>query len=292
VSHLVTTMISRREHPCDGFGPCLRVTNRVLKVWDAESGVLHRELEGFGVRVTALATFLSPDGQQVRLVAGAPNGRMWVYDPEAGSALHHLDGHTKKIVDVACIASSSAAPHHPRLVSASWDRTAKVWDGETGECLANLRGHQEVLMSVVVWKEHHGGHDRIATSGGNGRIKIWDGEALTLLHDLDCESHWRMLPFESAEGPARLLVAPDRGGLQVWDPEEGRVLHGGINRGCPLDDCHLFESAQGHQFLAITGSGDYHAQHPGDMQRVFLDVWDLGEALARTQPLRPANKHG
>jgi hypothetical protein len=41
-------------------------------VWDEESGELHRELKGFGSwAVTALATFLSPDGQQPRLVAGS-----------------------------------------------------------------------------------------------------------------------------------------------------------------------------------------------------------------------------
>jgi WD40 repeat protein len=101
--------------------------------------VLHRELEGFeGEPVMGLATFLSADGQQPRLVAKAGSGQLRVYDPEAGSVLHRLEGHTNRIADLACIASSSAAPHHPRLVSASDDGIAKVWDGETGEMLADL----------------------------------------------------------------------------------------------------------------------------------------------------------
>jgi WD40 repeat protein len=262
-----------------------------LKVWDAESGELHRELEGSpGFDVTALATFLSADGQQPRLAAGSkPLGQLRVYDPEAGSTLHGLEGHADIITGLACIASSSAAPHHPRLVSTSWDGTAKVWDGETGEWLADLRGHDSPFSSVAVWKEHTGGHDRIATASDVGQVKIW-GEALTLLHDLDCDSHWRMLPFESAEGPARLLVPGER--MQIHDPEEGRLLHDGINRGCPLDDLHLFESAQGRHLLAIVGSGIRHARHPGQAQRAFIDVWDLGEAPPRDGHVRPANKHG
>jgi WD40 repeat protein len=175
-----------------------------LKVWDEECGVLHRELEGGGQFVGALATFVSPDGQQPRLAAASAVGDLWVYDPEAGSVLPRLQGHTKRINDLACIASSSAAPHHPRLVSASQNGTARVWDGETGEMLTIL-SHEKPVKSVAVWKEHTGGHDRIATSGYDRRVRVWDGEAVTLLHDLD-STFRRLMTLQSAEGPHRLLV--------------------------------------------------------------------------------------
>jgi WD40 repeat protein len=268
-------------------------------VWDEESGQLHRELQGIqGFSVSALASFLSPDGQQIRVVAGSYGGHLRVYDPEAGSALHHLHGHTCDINDVACIVSSSAAPHHPRLVSATWDGRVKVWDGETGEWLADLPGHGAGVRSLSVWKEHtrEGEHDRIATACYDGHVRVWDGGALTLLHDLDCGGPCQhVLAFKSAEGPARLLVAlADGGGLQVWDPEEGRLLHDGINRGCPLDDLHLLESTQGRHLLAIVGRGKYHPRHPGDTDRCFLDVWDLGEAPAAAAEghMRPAHHLG
>jgi WD40 repeat protein len=256
-------------------------------VWDEESGELHRQLEGFpGGQVEALATFLSPDGQQPRLVAGSYGGTLLVYDPEAGSVLHYLEGHADAITDLACIASSSAAPHHPRVVSGSDDGFAKVWDGETGEWLAELRGEGSQMMAVAVWKEHTGGHDRIATSDRHGRVKVFDGEAFTLLHDLDCNSHHHLLAFKSAEGPTRLLVAlAYEQRLQVWDPEEGPLLHG-ISSSYPVDDFHLLESAQGRHLLAIL------SRHPRDTNTIFLDVWDLGEAPAPTGHLRRANKQG
>jgi hypothetical protein len=265
-------------------------------VWDEESGQLHRELEGFGgFCVSALASFLSPDGQQPRLVVGSGSGHVRVYDPEEGSMLHGLAGHDGLITSLACIASSSAAPQGPRVVSTSWDGTAKVWDGETGVRLANLRGHQEVFISVVVWKEHRGGHDRIATTGDDGRLKVWDGEAFTLLRDVrqrGGHATTQLLPFKSAEGAHRLLTSGQR--VEVWDPEEGRLLHDGINihRGCRADHCHLFESAQGCHLLAITSRSHHHPRHPGDTVRAFLDVWDLGEAPAREGHVRGAHKHG
>jgi WD40 repeat protein len=266
-------------------------------VWDEESGVLHRKLEGSSVEIHIAASFLSPDGQQARLVAGSNDGQLHVYDPEAGSLLHRLEGHTNMINDLACIASSSAAPHHPRMVSASYDGTVKVWDGETGEMLADWGGYYEACWLVAVWKEHTGGHDRIATATYGGEVKIWDGEAFTLLHDFDVGSAIeRIIPFESAEGPTRLLVVTDTRkagrGIQVWDPEEGRLLHDGINRGWPLNDCHPFKSARGRHLLAIRGRGYEHPCHPGDTMRAFLDLWDLGEAPAPANPVRGAHKHG
>jgi WD40 repeat protein len=272
-----------------------RDTEGLLKVWDEESGELHRELGGFEhCCVEALATFLSADGQQPRLVAGSLGGDLRVYDPEAGSVLHRLDGHMYRVSALACTASSSAAPHHPRLVSASLDGTVKVWDGETGEWLADLGDHGGAVRSMAVWKEHTGGHDRIATAG-DLVVKVWDGEALTLLHDLSSGglSIREVSAFESAEGPTRLLVATSIGeGLQVWDPEEGRLLHHGINRGWLSEDCHLFESAQGRQLLATVSRGNRTPWNPFGTVGTPLYVWDLGEAPAREHPLRPAHKQG
>jgi WD40 repeat protein len=264
-------------------------------VWDEESGALHRELEGFDIaaHTCVLATFTSADGQQPRLVAGSQRGQLLVHDPEAGSLLHRLEGHNDAIADVACIASSSAAPHHPRLVSASHDRTAKVWDGETGEMLADLPC-QGPANTVTVWKEPTGGRDRIATAGA-AELRVWDGEAFTLLHDLHCGAVVRRLvPFQAADGTSRLLAALyGEQGVQVYDPEEGRRLHDGINRRCPLDDVHLLASAQGRQRLAIVGVGSRHPRHPGDLRmRPFLDVWDLGEAPAAVKNVRPAHHLG
>jgi WD40 repeat protein len=270
-----------------------------LKVWDEESGELHRQLVGAGdVHVSALATFLSPDGQQPRLVAGSNDGQLHVYDPEAGSVLHRLEGNSSEITNLACIASSSAAPHHPRLVSASCDNTATVWDGETGEWLADLGGHRGKVTDVAAWTEHTEGHDRIATCDLGSKVVVWGGEAFTPLRAFGCSSPWRLLAFKSAGGAHRLLVALaslEAGGpnVQVFDPEEGRLLHDSIPRDYySPQDVHLFESSQGRHLLATKGKHIYHPRHPGITYRTFIDVWDPGEAPPRASLVRGAHKHG
>jgi WD40 repeat protein len=264
-------------------------------VWDEESDVLQRELQGFpGYTIDALATFLSADGQQPRLVAGSSRGDLRVYDLEAGSVLHRLEGQTAAIKDLACIASSSATPHHPRLVSTSLDGTARVWDGETGEMLGELPVPGGPVRSVAVWKEHTGGHDRIALTGNDRKIKVWDGEALTLLRELEgWHAVKKLSAFRSAEGPARLLVERrENHGLQVWDPEEGRLLHDGIDRGWLSEDCHLFESAQGRHLLATASMGTHSGRNTRGTVGTRLEVWDLGQAPAREGHMRPAHKQG
>jgi hypothetical protein len=158
--------------------------------------------------------------------------------------------------------------------------------------LTDLRGHDSPVISVAVWKEHTGGHDRIATAE-HQRLRVWDGEAFMLLHDLDCEPSGGLLAFRTAEGPTRLLVERDyEASLQVWDPEEGRLLHDPIYYDFHVGGWRLLESAEGRHLLAIVGTGDQHARHPGDTRRVFLDVWDLGEAPPRVEHVRPAHHLG
>jgi hypothetical protein len=175
-----------------------------------------------------------------------------------------------------------------------------VWDGETGQLLANLESHGRQMLCVAVWKEHVDGreHDRIATADNHSEVSVWDGETFALLQTLQCGRPrvfsliFRLLPFQSAEGPTHLLVPLGGGqGVQIWLPEEGRLLHDGINRGCPISDLHLFES-EGRYLLAVLGVGRSHARRPGDADRTFIDVWDLGEAYGRDMGVPSAKKLG
>src|SRR5262249_22217177 len=54
-----------------------------------------------------------------------------------------LYGHTNFVVSVAY------SPDGTRIVTGSWDQTAKVWDARTGTPQLELKGHTSVVRSVA-----------------------------------------------------------------------------------------------------------------------------------------------
>ena len=57
-------------------------------------------------------------------------------------------------------------------ISASWDKTIKIWDSDTGICLNTLEGHSKEVRSIALTLD-----GRIIVSGFSDRsIKIWDAE--------------------------------------------------------------------------------------------------------------------
>lgn len=128
---------------------------------------------------------------------------------ETNACLLTLEGH---------IAGVSAVALHPdrlRAVSASYDKTLKVWDLESGACLHTLKGHSDWVLAVAV---HPNG--RRAISGSRfGSFKIWDLEIGGCLQTFGGKnSHWVGAVHPDC---LRAVSACDDGALEVLDLDAG-----------------------------------------------------------------------
>ena len=74
-----------------------------------------------------------------------------------------LKGHNNWVTAVAF------SPDSKRLVSGSLDKTAKVWELETGRELLTLNGHHDEVTGV----EFSSDGQRIVTSGRDGEVRVW-----------------------------------------------------------------------------------------------------------------------
>ena len=70
-----------------------------------------------------------------------------------------------------------------RVVSASEDKTLKVWDLETGREERTLQGHQNSVCAVAITPDGR----RVASGSYDKTLKVWDLETGALICTFNCE---------------------------------------------------------------------------------------------------------
>jgi len=94
--------------------------------------------------------------QHIYIVAGGFDGqvRVWDYDNGRRSPRHAMAGHAGSVLSVAIIPppppTAEAVHRAPGVVSGGVDGVMRVWHLERGECLAQVRAHDNHITSVAV----------------------------------------------------------------------------------------------------------------------------------------------
>jgi WD40 repeat protein len=124
-----------------------------------------------------------------------------------------LKGHTGTIFSVAF------SPDGKKIVSASKDITARIWDAETGKVLKKLEGHTDVLRAAVFSPDGK----KIVTASGDNTARIWDAESGTELHKLEGHTDYVWSIAISPDG-RKIVTASDDNTARIWDAESGKAL--------------------------------------------------------------------
>ena len=80
----------------------------------------------------------------------------------------------------------AVTPDGRRAVSASDDKTLKVWDLESGRELRTLEGHSAWVNGVAVTPDGR----RAVSASGDKTLKVWDLESGRELRTLEGHSAW------------------------------------------------------------------------------------------------------
>jgi WD40 repeat protein/tRNA A-37 threonylcarbamoyl transferase component Bud32 len=197
------------------------------------------------------------------------------------SDLLTLKGHT------FYVSSASFSPDGSRVVTGSYDTTAKVWDAQTGAELLTLRGHTDYVWSASFSPDG----SRVLTSG-NGIAKVWDAkngaEVLTLKGHPGAVTSASFSPDGSriitgwdktakvwdAKTGAELLTLNGHTGRVTWasfSPDSSRVLTGSYDK-----MAKVWDAKTGAELLTLKGhTGELlSASFNTDGSRVVTGSWD------------------
>ena len=142
-----------------------------------ETLILQGTLEGHGDWVTSLST--TADNPDI-LLSGSRDKSLLIWkvtrdDASYGVPIRSLRGHNHFVSDCALSSDGKYA------ISASWDKSLRLWDLETGKTTKRFVGHTNDVLSVAFSPSN-----RQIVSGSRDRtVKLWNtlGECKSTLTD-------------------------------------------------------------------------------------------------------------
>lgn len=129
-----------------------------IVVWDFPGGTKKSEIQGHDCPIGSIA--LSPQG--TRLVSGGENGDIFVWNPTTMQRIRKLDGHKENVL---CLDVSEKK----MIASGSADKTARIWDMETGKNLFVLK-HSGFVKSLRFLKND----SQLVTGTNDNTLAFWD----------------------------------------------------------------------------------------------------------------------
>ena len=221
--------------------------DKTAMMLDARTGQVNKTFRGHTDVVKSVA--YSPDG--TRVVTGSDDNTARVWDVQTGQAVLILTGHKKGsagyLTGSKGVTSVTYSPDGQHIVTGSVDKTAMVWDAQTGHLIQILRGHPAAVESVAYSPDG----TRVVTGSSDGTTRVWDvqtGQAiLTLVEGSSAVDSIKFSPdgqriamggssgmacdtsVWDAQTGQKIMALPDGAGLGVFSPDGKRILTAASN---------------------------------------------------------------
>ncbi|MBL8659787.1 MAG: WD40 repeat domain-containing protein [Rhodospirillales bacterium] len=206
-----------------------------LRQWDLATGAVLRTWGPFEVETDTCAI----DGRHDRVVLGADDGKIRVFDSRSGARVADIPAHASGIKKVA------VSPVNGDILSAAYDQKVLIWSADRFDLKVSLERHPATWERSFNWSPDGTG---IMAGTFDGTVLLWDAETGRRCAEIGCRAAAAgnaCLNDVSANGAGDMVVVSDDGHVRMahldpdaaaWTqdvrPTEGRVLMNAVT----LDD--------------------------------------------------------
>ena len=178
-------------------------TDRSAKIWDANTGVELRSLEGHTDDVKGLVKW-SPDGSKILTASRDRTARIW--DSLTGQSLHNLGPFSDWILD------ADWSPDASLILTGDFANTARMFSVDSGQELYRITAHTSVVRSVA-WSPDG---QEFATASDDGQLMVWDTTSGINLFTFHADSVSVDIVNWSNQG-GKIISGGSTGTARVWN---------------------------------------------------------------------------
>lgn len=194
--------------------------NGTATIWNRQTGQVLCSLKHGGEYVNAVA--FSPDGRFLATGGNDSDGFIQIWDIEKAQRVRTIKGHADEVLSLAYSKDGK------RLLSSSYDRTARLWDTATGREIRKFVGHTWWVWSAAFSTDEQ----RVITAGHDGTSIVWD-----------VETDKRSPPFMGHRGPVFCAVFSPDGRRAVTAGYDRRILSWNPDDVKPFDIKHVIDGS-------------------------------------------------
>ncbi|MEM6612848.1 MAG: WD40 repeat domain-containing protein, partial [Cyanobacteria bacterium P01_C01_bin.72] len=189
-----------------------------IRLWHKQTGKIQSILSGHTNWIRCIAF-----DRRGNIVSGSGDRTLKLWDVKTGQCRQTFVGHDDEIYSVACspilLTPLDQGCKREIIASSSSDRTIKLWDVKTGQCLNTLQGHQNCVRGVVFSFDGR----IIASNSSDHTIKLWDAETGRCIGTL--QGHTACV-YSVAFSSNNKIIASSSGDrtIKFWDIKTGQCL--------------------------------------------------------------------